>query len=281
MIDPALLGAVFGLASAVGWGAGDFSGGLASRRSPVFFVVLVSELSGVMILLGLALLQAEPVSRPADLLWAGFAGIIGTLGLLALYRGLATNPMGVVAPVSAVVTAVVPLLFGFRLEGIPGTSQLLGFAIAIFAVWLISRPPQGGKVRLRDLGLPILAGLGFGIFLITIDHVSDSAVLWPLVSARFASLTMLFVFVAFTRHRQWPAFRHLPLMILAGLCDVGGNTFYALAAQAGRLDTAAVLSSLFPAVTVVLARTVLKERLSRQQWLGVAVAMVAVVLIAS
>lgn len=281
MTDPGLLGAVLGLASAVGWGAGDFSGGLASRRSPVFVVVLVSELSGVLILIGLAVLLAEPVSPPADLFWAGFAGIMGTIGLLSLYRGLATRPMGVVSPVSAVVTAVVPLLFGFLLEGIPGTRRLLGFAIAIVAVWLISRTPQGGKIRFRDLGLPVLAGLGFGIFLITIDHVSDSTVLWPLVSARFASLAMLFLFVAFTRHRQWPALRHLPLMILAGLCDVGGNTFYALAAHVGRLDTAAVLSSLFPAVTVVLARTILKERLGRQQWVGVAAAIVAVVLIAS
>lgn len=281
MADRGLLGAAFGLASAAGWGAGDFSGGLASRRSPALLVVLVSELSGVAILVGLALLLAEPLSRPVDLLWSGSAGIIGTIGLLALYRGLATSPMGVVAPVSAVVTALIPLIFGFLLEGIPATRQLLGFGIAIAAVWLISRPPQGGKVRLRGLGLPVLAGVGFGVFLIVIDHASDSAVLWPLVSARFASLVMLMLLVAFTRHRQWPTRRQLPLMILAGLFDVGGNTFYALAAQAGRLDTAAVLSSLFPAVTVILARIALNERLSRQQWVGVAVALVAVLLIAS
>ncbi len=281
MADHGLLGAVFGLASAVGWGTGDFSGGLASRRSPVFVVVLISELSGVLILLGLALLRAEPVSGVVDLLWSGSAGVIGTIGLLSLYRGLATSPMGVVAPVSAVVAAVVPLLFGFLLEGIPGTRQLLGFGIAIAAVWLISRPPQGGKVRLGALGLPILAGVGFGAFLIVIDHVSDRAVLWPLISARFASLAMLFLLVAFRRHRQWPTVRQLPLIILAGLFDVGGNTFYALAGQVGRLDTAAVLSSLFPAFTVILARIVLKERLGRQQWVGVVIALVAVLLIAS
>lgn len=281
MTDPGLLGAVFGLASALGWGAGDFSGGLASRRSPVLLVVTVSELSGVVILLALAFVLAEPVSPPVDLLLGGAAGIIGTIGLLFLYRGLASGAMGVVAPVSAVVTAVVPLLFGFFLEGMPGTRQLLGFGIAIVAVWLISRPPQGGRFRPREVGLPVLAGLGFGIFLIVIDHVSNSSVLWPLVSSRLASLVMLFLLVALTRHRQWPARGQLPLMVVAGLCDVAGNTFYALAARIGRLDTAAVLSSLFPAVTVVLAGIVLKERLSRQQFAGVAIAMVAVLLIAS
>ena len=281
MIDPGLLGAVFGLASALGWGVGDFSAGLASRRSSVFLVVLVSELSGVVILIALAFLLSEPVPRPVDLLLGGAAGILGTIGLLFLYRGLASGPMGVVAPVSAVVTAVVPLLYGFLLEGIPGTRQLLGFGIAIVAVWLISRPPQGGRVQPRDLGLPALAGLGFGAFLILIDHVSNRSVLWPLISSRLASLVMLFLLVALTSQRRRPALRQLPLMILAGLCDVGGNTFYALAARIGRLDTAAVLSSLFPAVTVVLARIVLKERLGRQQWVGVVIAMVAVLLISS
>jgi drug/metabolite transporter (DMT)-like permease len=281
MTDPGALGAIFGLISAIGWGAGDFSGGLASRRAHVLFVVLVSELGGVLILIGLAWFLAEPVPRPVDLVWGGLAGIIGTAGLLSLYRGLATGAMGVVAPLSAVVTAVVPLLFGFVLEGPAGARQLFGFGVAIVAVWLVSRPQQGGTVRLRDLGLPIGAGLGFGLFLIMIDHVSDSGVLWPLVSARISSLFMLFAMVAFTRRSQWPTLRQVPLMILAGLFDVGGNTFYALAARMGRLDTAAVLSSLFPVVTVLLARFVLQERLSCQQWVGVAVALVAVVLIAS
>lgn len=281
MTDPGFLSAVFGLASAASWGAGDFSGGLASRRAQVLFVVLVSELSGALILVGLALLLAEPVSRSLDLAWGGLAGIIGTIGLLSLYRGLATGTMGVVAPVSAVVTAVVPVLFGSFLEGTPATHQLLGFGVALVAVWLVTHSQQGGKVRLRDLGLPIVAGLGFGLFLIMIDHAIDSAVLWPLVSARLTSLSMLFLLVAFTRRGQWPTSRQLPLMILAGLFDAGGNTFYALAVRVGRLDTAAVLSSLFPAITVLLARFVIQERLSRQQWVGVAVALVAVVLIAS
>lgn len=281
MIDRGLLGVIFGLASSASWGAGDFSGGIASRRSSVFLVVLVSELSGAVILVGLALLLAEPVPDPGDMFWGGAAGIIGTMGLLFLYRGLASGYMGVVAPVSAVVTAVVPLLVGFFLEGSPGTRQLLGFGIAIVAVWLVSRPRPGGKVHLCDLRLPAAAGLGFGLFLILIDHVSESAVLWPLVSARATSLVMLFVLVAVTRHRQRLALQQVPLMIVAGLFDVGGNTFYALAAQAGRLDTAAVLSSLYPAVTALLARFVIQEQLTRHQWVGVAVAMFAVVLIAS
>lgn len=281
MIDPNLLGAVFGFASAASWGAGDLSGGLASRRCHVYRVVLVSELSGLAILVGLALLLSEPVPQRVDLLWGGAAGVLGTIGLLFLYRGLATGSMGVVAPVSAVVTAVIPLIFGLFIEGMPGSPQLLGFGIALVAVWLMSRPAEGGPFRARELGLPIAAGLGFGLFLILIDHVSDRAVLWPLISARLTSLVLLLILVASVRHRPWPAPRQLSLMILAGLFDAGGNVFYALAAQIGRLDTAAVISSLYPAMTALLARLVLRERLTRRQWLGVVVAMVAVMLIAS
>lgn len=280
MSESPLLGIGFGLTAASSWGAGDFCGGLASKRTHVYGVVILSQLVGLGLLIVLALLLAEPVPTLTDILWAGLAGLAGTVGLAALYRGLATGPMGVVAPVAAVTSVILPLIFGAFLEGIPAWSQLLGFGLALCAVWLITRPGSGSRFQARALALPLLAGLGFGAFFILIDHVSASAVLWPLAAARATSVLVLLVVVLLTRQRAKPAASQIPLILMSGLFDTGGNAFYALAARAGRLDIAAVLSSLYPAVTVVLARLILKERLSRQQGLGLALAMIAVVLIA-
>ena len=275
------MGIFFGLASAVSWGAGDFSGGLASRRCSVYSVVLIAQLVGLALLAGLALVLAEPFPSYTDLLWGAMAGVAGTVGVVALYHGLATGRMGLVAPLAAVVTAVVPLLYSFFLEGMPAVPQLAGFGLALAAVWLVSRSDGTGAIHRRELGLPLLAGLGFGIFLIVIDHTSESALLWPLVAARVASTGLLLVIVLLLQRRALPAAGQLPLIALAGLFDTGGNAFYALAAQAGRLDVAAMLSSLYPAMTVLLARLVLRERLARLQALGVVAALAAVVLIAA
>jgi drug/metabolite transporter (DMT)-like permease len=281
MTDSGLLGTIFGLAAAASWGAGDLSGGLATRRTHAFIVVIVSGSVGLILLIGMALLLAEPLLSLADLLWGGAAGIAGAIGLVALYQGLAVGRMGIVAPLTAVVTAATPLTFGLLFEGVPAGHQLLGFALALMAVWLISRTDDGASIQAREVVLPLVAGLGFGFFLIVIGGVSERAVLWPLAAARFTSTSLLLIAVALSRQRQKLDTRQLPLMALAGLFDTGGNAFYALAAQVGRLDAAAVVSSLYPAVTVLLARVLLKERLARQQWLGVIVALVAVVLIAS
>lgn len=281
MSESPLLGVGFGLAAASSWGAGDFCGGLASRRTYVYGVVIISQLVGLVLLTILALLLAEPIPTLTDIVWAAIAGIGGAVGLAALYHGLATGPMGVVAPVAAVVSVILPLVFGLFLEGIPALPQLLGFGLALCAVWFITRPGDDTRIQLRDLVLPVVAGLGFGVFFILIGQVSATAVLWPLAAARTASVLALLMVVLLTRQRARPAASQMPLILLTGLFDTGGNAFYALAAGAGRLDIAAVLSSLYPAVTVILARFILKEQLSRVQGLGLALAMIAVILIAS
>ena len=281
MSESPLLGIGFGLAAASSWGAGDFAGGLASRRTRVYGVVIVSQLVGLVLLTSLALLLAEQVPTLTDVVWAGIAGLGGAVGLVALYHGLATGPMGVVAPIAAVVSVILPLIFGLFLEGIPALPQLLGFGLALCSVWFITRPGRNSRIEVRQLVLPLVAGLGFGVFFILIDHVSATAVLWPLAAARGASVLALLVVVLLTRQQARPAASQIPLILMSGLFDTGGNAFYALAARAGRLDIAAVLSSLYPAVTVMLARLILKERLSRQQGLGLALALLAVMLIAS
>jgi drug/metabolite transporter (DMT)-like permease len=279
-LNPQALTVLFGLASAAFWGAGDFSGGLAAKRTNVYGVVIVSQAVGLLLLAALALLFKEPVPGPGIWLTGAIAGLIGAVGLTALYQGLATGRMGIVAPLTAIVAAIVPVVFGFVLEGAPSVAKMAGFALAIAAVWFLSRSGDRQPVAAGDLLLPVVAGICFGIFVILIDRVSEVAVLWPLVASRLASLAPLLLACALFRQPPLPAKDQLRLTFLAGILDSTGNAFYALAARFGRLDIAATLGSLHPASTVLLARAILKERLDRRQWFGVLLALVAVLLIA-
>ena len=198
--------------------------------------------------------------------------------MLALYRALAVGQMGVAAPVSAVVAAGVPVIAGSFIEGPPSTAQLIGFGLALVAVWFISRTGNSA-IRWRDLGLPIIAGLGFGTFYVLIGSAGQSAVWWPLVAARIGSLSALFMVTLIKRQPRLVEKQALGLVVLIGVLEVGGNACYILARQAGRLDVAAVLASLYPAVTVWLAWFFLKERMYRLQSIGVLAALAAIVLI--
>lgn len=188
--------------------------------------------------------------------------------------------MGVVAPVAAVSSVIAPMAFGMLLEGMPAASQMLGFLFAFTGVWLITREGNGASIDLEKLKLSLVAGIGFGFFMIFIDRIEGDAIFWPLVGARIASLTMFAAASLWTKGADIPEARDLPLIVLAGVFDTGGNMFYALAAQTERLDVAAILTSMYPAATVLLAWILLKERLSRRQWTGIFAVLVAVVLIA-
>lgn len=269
-----------GLASAACWGAGDFSGGYATRRSSVYSVIILSQLAGGILLLILALASNEPLPDPVTMLLGSLAGMAGAMGLVALYLGLAVGQMGVVASVAALVSASLPVLFGIFMEGFPQPGQLIGFLFAFLAVWFLSRGDNTSPVRFQDLKLPLAAGVGFAGFFILIDQVSHVSLLWPLVSARVVSVLLIFSIALVRRGVNAPAKGIFLLIVLAGIFDTGGNAFYALATRAGRLDTAAVLASLYPAVTVLLAWVILKEKLTHQQWIGVASALIALPLIA-
>jgi drug/metabolite transporter (DMT)-like permease len=275
-----LMSVVLGLASAVSWGSGDFFGGLATRRSNVYSVVIGSQLIGLLLIVGMALLLAESIPPSGHLLFAVAAGVCGAIGLTALYQGLASGRMGVVAPVSAIVSAAIPVLASALAEGVPAVPQLTGFALALAAVWLITRGNGAGSVRWLEIGLALISGLGFGLFLVLIDQANEVAVLWPLAAARLTSLTLLSIAALLLRQRVLPARQQLGPVLLAGIGDAGGNIFFTLAAQIGRLDIAAILSSLYPAGTVLMARFFLHEHLSRRQWFGLVLALAAVVLIA-
>ncbi len=265
----------FGLAASLCWGSGDFTGGLASRKASTSSVVFAAYAVGFVLMVVLALLWREPFPAPVDLLWGGLAGVAGVLGLLAFYTALSSGKMGIAAPVSAVLTAALPVLFSAITTGLPTLLQLLGFALALLAIGLISRPERAASAQ-AGIWLAVLAGCGFGCFFILISRVHPTATFWPLAAARLSSV--LFLFIVMRLRGQTISLNKAvaPLVPLAGTLDAIGNAFFVLAAHSGRLDVAAVLSSLYPAATVLLAALILRERVSRVQSIGILFALLAI-----
>jgi drug/metabolite transporter (DMT)-like permease len=279
MVGSGIASVGFGLASAASWGAADFSGGLAARRWSAVAVTVAARCAGVVLLVSLALGLREPALSRAGVGWAAAGGVVGSVGLVALYRALAVGQMGVAAPVSGMLSAGLPVLFTAFFKGLPTTAQITGFGLAMMSVWMLSRP-QGSPGTPAGFGLALLSGVGFGAFLVLISQASRSTWLWPLAVANIASLATLVLLATTTRQLERPPSGSLRFALMAGVLDVGGNAFFLLAAQLGRLDSAAVLSSLYPASTVLLAWAILRERVSPLQAVGIVVALAAIALIA-
>ena len=272
--------AALGLTAAASWGGGDFSGGLASRRADAFGVAGVSRAIGVSTQIILALALGEPAPGVRALAWAIGAGICGGIGLAALYRALAIGRMGVNAPITAVVAAAFPVLVGTLAQGPPTLPRAAGFALALWGVWRLARP-EGVEGRPKGVGLALIAGLGFGGFYVLITQAGGPSVFWPLAASTGTSSIMLLTLAAAAGPRLIVRAAALPITYAAGALDAGGNIFFVLAAHAGRLDVAAVLSSLYPLVTVLAAWVLLKERVSRGQAAGIAAALASIPLIAA
>lgn len=280
MTSSALETSGLSLIAAASWGGGDFYGGVATKRVNVFRVVAVAHACGLVAMLLMVWLTGEAVPPRVDLIWGAVAGLAGAFGIAALYRALAIGRMGVVAPVASVITGVLPVLVGMRTEGMPDSVQLLGFALALVSIWLVARPNEYVDSH-RGLGLAVLAGIMFGFFLVAGKQAGHHGVFWPMVAARVASTTLMLAVVAFLprdphslRTALWP-------MVLSGLLDSAGNALFIAASRHGRLDVAAVLSSLYPASTVILARVLLKEQISKSQTAGIIGALLAVGLISA
>lgn len=273
---------VLALASAVVYGAADFCGGLAARRSAVLAVVGVSQLAGLLaLLLLLPVLGGSPTG--SDVLWGTAAGLAGAAGLAVFYRALADGVMSVVAPVTAVCAATVPVGVGLALGESLQLPAVVGIVLALLAVGLVSA--ERGRPSLRPdrqagLGPALLAGTAFGLFFVLLDQPSEGSGLWPLVPARAASLLLVLVTAAISRSRPRLGPGAVPLVVLAGVLDMAANALFLLAAREGPLAVAGVLASLYPVSTVVLAQGVLRERLHRSQAFGMVTAIAAVVLIA-
>jgi len=279
MINTETLAITFGLGCAVTWGAGDFAGGLASRKGNLLAVIFASQAIGGLLLAVLGLIFSESIPPLPYLLYGGLAGIFGDIGLIALYKGLAQGRMGIVAPLSAVLTALVPVGYSAFYSGLPSIAQFAGFICFIIAIWLLSGGDAGFKMTLNELFLSIVAGLGFGFFFILIDRANDLAIFWPLVSARLSSISFLFFIILITNKSVKPVAGQWKFIGLIGVLDAAGNAFFSIAAHLGRLDVSAILGSLYPAATVFLAWFFLKERLGRKQWVGIVGAFVALILI--
>jgi drug/metabolite transporter (DMT)-like permease len=285
MSSGVILPILLGLAAAAAWGAADFTGALASRRASIYGVVVGGELVGLMLLSGAVLIAGEPAPARRDWLLAALAGMGGGFGLVLLYRALTAGQMSLAAPVSAVLAAFIPVLLGAFIEGLPGLLTIGGLILAILAVWLIARseaPDASIKTWLKvdQIRLPLISGIVFGFFFVLLHQASQEAIIWPIIATRIASITFLLSFAFITRQPLRVPRQLWLLVLLAGLLDTSGNVFFVLSGRAGRMDVASVLSSLYPAGTVALAWLILKERLQRSQWFGVAAAFVAIFLLA-
>lgn len=276
-----MLSSLFGLLSALTWGAGDFAGGIVSRRAGVYRAAFYGESIGLIFLAAMLAVFREPIPEWASWVWSAAAGASGSLGLLLLLRALAEGQMSVAAPASALMVAILPVIASALTEGLPGPLKYLGFGLAVLAIWLISRReshPKEMHWHLADLRLPLLSGVFFGFYFILMHQGSRTATIWPMIAARLAGSIVLFL-VAVAKHQlHWPGRQIAPLVFLNAGGDIAGNTFYILAGQVGRLDVAAVLSSLYPGTTILLAGVFLHERLNRFQWLGILAALGAMVL---
>lgn len=271
---------VFGFLSAMSWGAGDFAGGLASRKLGAYRAVLYADFFGL-VLIGIALgVYREAIPPTSLFLYAMLGGALGSVGLLLLYDSMAKGQMSIAAPVSALSAGLLPVIVGAITEGLPEWLQLVGFGLALLAIWLISSGQGFHLERLADLRQPVLAGLGFGSYFIFIHYATQeaNAVFWTMVASRLAGTMLLFIVVLIRREPLGVPRSAWTVVAFNALLDVGGNFFYILASQFGRLDVAAVLSSLYPGSTVLLAWILLKERISFQQWIGIAAALIAIVL---
>jgi drug/metabolite transporter (DMT)-like permease len=273
-----LVPTAFGLAAVLCWGISDFTGGFASKRSDAFLVTILAHAAGFTLMASLALSYHAPVLSRTSALWALAAGAFGGTGLALFYRALGSGSMGLTAPVAAVLGAAIPTAFGIAVQGIPGIVPLIGFLLAGLGIWLISRPDAG--VDPQGLGLAVLAGLGFAGFFICIHRTGDASALWSAAASRFASLVLVATMVLLQRGSAKIRRSDATLGIIAGCLDSTGTLLFIRADQTGRLDAAVVLTSLYPAVTVLLARFILKEHFTRWKAVGILAALLAVPLIA-
>jgi drug/metabolite transporter (DMT)-like permease len=272
------------LTSSLCWGVSDFVGGLQSRRVPLLVVMLVSQWVG---LLGLVVLLAVRGTGPpeiARLLPAALAGTAGLAALAAFYRGLAIGTMSIVAPIAATGVAV-PVIVGVAGGDRPGGLQLAGLVAATVGVILASREGDASSASAErkriSIGLALVAALGFGSFFVGLRISARADVPWALFAARATGCACLLLLAAHKRARVTGLGVSLPLLVLAGLLDLSANATYALATRHGLLSVVAVASSLYPLATVALARLVLKERVRRIQEVGIATAVLGVLLLAA
>jgi drug/metabolite transporter (DMT)-like permease len=264
------------LGSGLSFGAADFAGGLAAKRSPAVSVTLVSQAVGVVVLV---LLMGALPGRPSTAAFTtgALAGVAGALSLVAYLRALALGPMGVVSPLASVAGVMVPVAAGVALGERPTVLAAVGIVLGVVAVTIVASGRRLERRAVLSTGplLALLGGAGFGVFFVLLDRTPDGSGLWPFVGARASSLVMLGLIVAVGR-AGLPSREAMPLVAVSGGLDMLANVLFLLATRTGLLTVAALLTSLYPIVVVVLARHLLAERLGRPQQVAVALSLAAV-----
>jgi len=278
-LTPQLLPVALSLVAVVCWGSSDFVGGVASQRVNAFLFAAIAHASGAFVMGWVAVSSRGPFPSHHAVGWAVAAGAVGGIALAVFYRVLSLGQMGLTTPVAAVLGAGIPTVFEILTEGSPGMAPLAGFFCAGCGVWLISRQ-EDGAVRPEGLGLAALAGLGFAGFYLCVHQAGNESASWLATISKITSLIVTAGMVLATGALRSVDKRSLLLALLAGTLDVTGTAVFIRASQLGRLDVAVVLSSLYPAITVLLARVILKERFTRWKTVGMVAALAAVPLIA-
>lgn len=272
------------LMSSAMWGTSDFCGGTLTRRRPAVTVAMVSELVGLIGIFIAAVAAGDLSASSSFVGWGLLGAVAGTVGIVAFYEALATGTMGVVAPIAAT-GVVLPVIVGLAQGDRPSAFQAAGIAVAIVGVVLASGPElRGDETRAgaaRPLWLAGLAAIGFGVVFVALAHGAGHNTLMTLVVMRAAAIVLMLGIAAATKTSLRVGVRDAPLLFVVGAFDVGANVTFSYATRHGLLSVVSVLSSLYPAVTVVLARAVHAERLTGVQLVGVVAALGGVVLIAS
>jgi drug/metabolite transporter (DMT)-like permease len=278
--------AAYGLAAVLAWGTSDFLGGYATRRANAFLFAVVFNLGGLSMVATLAAATHAPFPSRHAVVWVLVGGMCGGAGVAIFFRALSAGKMGVTAPVAAVLGAAIPTLFSIFTDGLPGKVPILGFVIAAVGLWLITRTQTGDgndedSGRPQGIGLAVLAGIGFACFYLCIRQAGDASVFWIASLTRTGGLIITGVIVLLGGKFRDITPAGVRWGVLTGCIDSLGTILFVRASQTGRLDEAVVISSLYPAVTVLLARVFLKEHFTRWRFVGLLAALAAVPMIAA
>jgi uncharacterized membrane protein len=285
---------LLGLAAAVLYGGGDFLGGMATRRAHVLTVLTLVETAAVIVAVAVAVLSGGPASLPG-LAWGFSAGAIGGLGLIVFYVGLAAGPMSVVAPVSGLVSTILPVAVALAGGERPGPAVYAGALLCLVAIVLASAAPEASDAKgrprrlARALAYGVASGVAFGLFFLLIRNAGQSGEVWPVAAGRIGELAIVLAAAAVLRPGLLRGITGisggisggLPLAAAsAGVIDVLANLCYVAATRIGAFGLAVVLASLYPGITVLLARVVLGERLRWIQRVGLGLAAIGILLVA-
>ncbi len=276
------MAALLALTGALTWGVGDFLGGLAARRLAVVTVLAVSQAVGLAGVLVWVLVSGDAFPGLVAVLPAAVAGVAALAGLAALYRGFAIGAMGVVAPISAA-APVVPLALDVSRGDVPSPAQWLGVVLVVGGIVVLSlEPAAGDRGRVAaGAGLAVFAAVAFGIFFVGLDAGSDESAAWGVTAARLASVPVAVIAALLTRATLRPPSSFLPMLVAVGVFDTSANVFVATATTYGAVGIVAVLGSLYPITTMVLARLVLGERLGLAKRVGGGVALAGAAFVAA